>query len=85
MDVCLERVIRRGVWEHFKNKSRAELKQYLVNSEFVVNTAFGYLRKRQWDVIEVDNGCADYSKANAELRLSLDQVFPLVNQPHAEN
>jgi Ser/Thr protein kinase RdoA (MazF antagonist) len=71
LDVCTSRVIQRGVWKHFHNKSHEDLNQYLVNCSQVVEVTVDYIKSKGWTVIEVDNGKSDPAFAAELLRNEL--------------
>ena len=55
LDVSLSRVVRRGVWKFFRDKSEDALKLYLTNSNMIVCEAVSYMKSLGWNLIEVDN------------------------------
>jgi len=77
LDVCEERIMQRGVWKHFRDKSQEELRQYLNNSSQVVNSAIEYIKSRGWNVIEVDNSTNNAEITYAQLRNKLMNTPPL--------
>lgn len=76
VEVCEERILQRGIWEHFRDKSRAELRQYLISADQVVNATVDYLKAKGWLVIEVDNRHNDLAAAQEELRKKLMSTTP---------
>lgn len=74
LDVCMERVQRRGVWDHFRDKTQAELRDYMANSECIVNIAVNELERNGCAVVEIDNSDADVQKTITELREKLSQI-----------
>jgi thymidylate kinase len=71
IEVCEERIVQRGIWEHFRNKSRAELRQYLTSANQVVSGTVDYLKTKGWLVIEVDNSRDDVAVTQEELQRKL--------------
>ena len=78
IEVCEERILQRGIWKHFQNKKRAELKRYLTSADRVVQGTLDYIKSRGWLVVEVDNSCADLALTNAELQKKLMNSTPLL-------
>jgi len=76
LEICQERVTRRGVWDHFRDSSKGDLARFLANSSLIVNIAVDYARKNQWTVVEVDNGTDDLPLAIQNLRTNLMSTFP---------
>lgn len=75
-ELCAERVYRRGLWERFRHKSRAEVERYLANAHQVVNLALEQIRGRGWPVIEIENSGEDLALPRAELRERLMAAAP---------
>jgi hypothetical protein len=66
--VCKARIYRRGLWERFGHKSPAEITRYVANADRSVDIAVGHIKRKGWDVIEVDNSGDDPAPTIAELR-----------------
>jgi hypothetical protein len=77
IEVCERRVYSRGVWHHFRHRSAGELSQYLANAALVVNLTVDYIKRKGWQVIEIDNGQDDPAPAIAEVRSRLAQMAGL--------
>jgi thymidylate kinase len=78
IEVCEERIMQRGIWKHFQNKNRVELKQYLASADRVVKGTLDYIKSRGWLVVEVDNSGTDLALTNAELQKKLMNTTPLL-------
>jgi thymidylate kinase len=78
LEICEERIMQRGIWKHFQNKSRAELKQYLVSSQQVVNGTVDYIKAKGWTVIEVDNSSNNPALTHEELQKKLMNTAPFI-------
>lgn len=78
IEICEERIMQRGIWEHFRNKSRAELKQYLTSANQVVIGTVNYVKAKGWTVIEVDNSSGNLAAAPEELQKKLMNMEPLI-------
>lgn len=76
IEVCEERIMQRGIWEHFRNKSRSELRQYLISASQVVNGTIDHLKAKGWTVIEVDNSSHDLALTHEELQKKLMNITP---------
>ena len=74
IEICEERIVQRGIWEHFRNKSRAELRQYLTSANQVVSGTVDYLKAKGWLVIEVDNSRDDVAVTQEELQKKLMNI-----------
>ncbi|HAW51385.1 MAG TPA: hypothetical protein DCX54_03500 [Flavobacteriales bacterium] len=79
LDECVNRVENRGIWKHFRDRTQDDLRQYLANSEYIVNIAVDELRAKGCLVIEVDNNHADVRETFAELgeKMKSMELFPL--------
>jgi hypothetical protein len=77
LKVCEQRVLERGVWKHFQHHTPDELSIYLANSNQVVNLTTGYLKRKGWTVIEVDNGGNDTSASFLELKNKLAKILTI--------
>lgn len=73
-EVCYERIYRRGVWEHFRDSSPAEVKRFVEHAACAVELAAGRARHNGWTVLEVDNGGTDLRTAQAALCRQLRTV-----------
>ena len=78
LEVCEDRIMQRGIWEHFRNKSQAELKQYLISSNQAVNGTVDYIKAKGWRVIEVDNSSDNLTAAHEELEIKLMKTTRLI-------
>jgi hypothetical protein len=63
--------MKRGIWDHFRDKSQAELRQYLISASQVVGGTVDYLKAKGWLVIEVDNSRDDLTVTQEELQTKL--------------
>lgn len=73
-EVCVERIYRRGLWERFRHKGRAQVERYVANAHRVVDVAVHNVRRGGWTVIDVDNGGDATAAALAELRTKLAEM-----------
>jgi hypothetical protein len=73
-DICEKRVLLRGIWERFSQKTRAQLSRYMANSSTVVHLAVSHLRRKGWTVLEIDNSGDDAEKATLELHRALSSL-----------
>jgi len=73
-EICNQRIFTRGLWERFRNKSEAEISQFVFNAYLVVDLTVDYIKSKGWTVIEVDNGTGGLPAAKAELRRDIAQV-----------
>jgi thymidylate kinase len=73
--VCEQRVIKRGVWRQFQDKSPEEISIYLSNSYQVVQMTTDYLKHKGWTVIEVNNGGNDLTDSFLELKNELAKLL----------
>jgi hypothetical protein len=71
---CIERVYRRGLWQRFRHKRRAQVERYVANAHQIVGLAVDRARERGWSVIEVDNGGDEIGRAEIVLREQLESV-----------
>ncbi len=74
-ETCEKRIYRRGLWEHFRHKSPAQISRYVANSHRVVNLTVDYIKSQGWTVIEIDNGGDDLTASRAELRSKLTKIM----------
>ncbi len=74
IDICEERIILRGVWKHYHNRPRADLRRYLESSNRALNTTLNHIRVRGWQVVEVDNSHNDLDRTREELRNKLMNI-----------
>jgi thymidylate kinase len=81
VEVCEERIMQRGIWKHFRDRSRSELRQYLTSASQVVNGTLEYLRAKGWIVIEVDNSRADLALTHEQLQKKLMNITSLIVEP----
>src|SRR5690606_8033338 len=75
IDVCEERVLRRGIWKHYRNRPRADLRRYLESSNLALSSAIERIKAKDWKVIEVDNGHDDLTRTHEELRNKLMTIL----------
>jgi hypothetical protein len=80
LHVCEQRVINRGVWKQFQDKTPQEISTYLANSYQVVQLTIDYLKHKGWTVIEVDNGGNDPAATFIELENKLKKILTLPSQ-----
>ncbi|HSL45274.1 MAG TPA: phosphotransferase [Anaerolineales bacterium] len=86
VEICEERILQRGIWEYFRDKSREELRQYLISSHRAVTEATDHIKKKEWNVIEVDNSTGSPDGARQELQKKMMNVFASHNwQPASLN
>jgi thymidylate kinase len=78
LEVCEDRIVNRGIWEHFRNKSRAQLRQYLTSADQVVKGTVDYIKAKGWTVVEVDNSRDDLAVIFEELQNKLMNATPLI-------
>lgn len=52
---CETRVLKRGVWRFFDNKSASQISKFITNSAILVDMTVDYLRDLGWNVIEINN------------------------------
>lgn len=71
IDICEARIMKRGIWDHFRDKGQAELRQYLISASQVVSGTVDYLKAKGWLVIEVDNSRDDLTVTQEELQKKL--------------
>jgi broad-specificity NMP kinase len=64
---CERRIRERGVWQHRRHLSPAELSRYVKNAEVVVGLAVQRARERGWTVLEVDNEDRELGHVRREL------------------
>jgi len=76
LEICEERITKRGIWKHFRNKGRGELKQFLISSNCAVNEATDYIKIKGWRVVEVDNGHNFLEITREELQNKLMNMPP---------
>lgn len=74
LEVCLERIYCRGLWERFSQKSPQAVSRFMGNADQVVNLAVDHIRNRGWNVIEVDNSSASPGPSQAELKRKLSML-----------
>jgi hypothetical protein len=78
LEVCEERIVQRGLWEHFRNKSQADLRRYLTSANQVVNGILDRTKAKGWTVIEVDNSSDNLTLTQEELRRKLMSTAPMI-------
>jgi thymidylate kinase len=78
IEVCEERIMQRGIWKHFRDRSRSELRQYLTSASQVVTGTIDYLKAKGWTVIEVDNSSHDLALTHEELQKKLMNITPWI-------
>jgi thymidylate kinase len=66
--LCEERIHRRGLWERFQGKDPAEIGQFVANAHTTVQLTVEQSQRRNWCMIQVDNGDAQPSTAQEALR-----------------
>jgi hypothetical protein len=79
-EVCLQRVLQRGVWAHARSQSLDELAQFVAHAHHASQIAVDHLVSSGWAVIEFDNGAGDPARARAALHESL-QAIPAFSPP----
>lgn len=85
LEVCEERIGKRGVWKHFRNKHH-ELRQFLASSNCAVIEASAHIKNMGWNVIEVDNSGNDLAVTHEELQKKLMSIPPFNHeQPGTAN
>ena len=75
LEVCEKRIVQRGVWEHYRNRTRADLRRYLESSNQALNSAIEHIKAKGWKVIEVDNSHNDLARTREELRNKLMNIL----------
>ena len=83
LEVCIDRIYQRGLWERFSQKSPAEVSLFMKNCFLVVNLALVHIRSEGWNVIEIDSGNLDPGKSKAELRAKLSSL-PGIAHPQSQ-
>lgn len=73
VEICEERVFKRGVWERFEKKGPEATSAFITHASEVVNFSASYLRDRHWNLIEVRNGDGEISAAEETLKVNLSQ------------
>jgi thymidylate kinase len=73
VEVCIERVFSRGVWERFMDKSPEDTKKFIRRAHKIVNFAVDYIHKLGWKIVVVDNGAEDVSVTRMKLNQSLTE------------
>lgn len=73
-DLCEQRVYRRGLWVRFQRKSAAAVARYMDHAHTAVTTTVDYLKRKEWMVVEVQNGAVDTAVAAADLRHQLTRL-----------
>ncbi len=74
-EICKERVFSRGIWERFRKKEPEDTSKFIFNASKVVNFSVDYLRKKGWNIIEVQNGHDDISTAEKLLKNELSKII----------
>lgn len=72
--VCEKRIYNRGIWDHFSERSSAEVARFVANANQIVNLAVEHVKAKGWTVIEIDNGDNTPNASQAELRHKLRQL-----------
>ncbi|MEM2125338.1 MAG: hypothetical protein QXQ53_02945 [Candidatus Methanosuratincola sp.] len=73
-EACMDRIYKRGIWEHFRSKKPEEIARYIANAHCVVKLAVDRVKAKGWEVIEIDNGNDDLISSQVELRNKLIQL-----------
>jgi hypothetical protein len=81
LDICSRRVMARGLWERFAVKTPEETARFLAAAERAVTIAVEAARRRQWTVLELDNGGDDPAVAAGRLQRALADLTPVQFQP----
>lgn len=81
LQVCKERVYQRGVWDHSRHKSPAELEQYLLHAEQTIHIALKLLKAKGWSIIEIDNSGTTLRHPIQELRQKMTKLSLFAKQP----
>lgn len=71
VEICEERVFKRGVWERFEKKGPEATSTFISHASEVVNFSASYLRERGWNLIEVQNGEGEISTTEQTLKTKL--------------
>ena len=81
LDICRRRVTARGLWERFAVKPPEETARFLTAAECAVAIAVEAARRRQWTILELDNGGDDPAIAAGRLQRALADLTPAQFQP----
>jgi thymidylate kinase len=65
--VCERRIYQRGIWDHFRDKSRADVSRFVANAHSVVNLTVDHVKAQGWTVIEVNNQSDELHATQTEL------------------
>lgn len=84
LDICEERILRRGIWKHYRNRPRADLRRYLESSNQALSSAIERIKAKDWKVIEVDNGHDDLTRTHEELRNKLMTILSTDHRPDTD-
>jgi thymidylate kinase len=57
--VCEERVFSRGLWDRFREKDKQDTIMFLRRAWEIVNFSVENLRRKNWNIVEVQNGDQD--------------------------
>lgn len=74
LEICLARVMSRGIWDHFRGKTQDDLRRYLASSENVVDIVVDALCKKGPLIIEVDNSDSYAQTGAADLQNKLKTI-----------
>ena len=74
-DICIERVITRGVWDRYRDKDPDDTKRFLANAWTVVNFTVDRLREKNWNLIEVLNDNQDIPNVQERFKQTLSEQF----------
>ena len=85
VDVCVQRIYDRGVWQRMQDRTPAELQQFIIHAAQAVTLMFEQLKTGGWNVIEVDNSGSELYLAQQELSVKLSQAGFLDNGVHLSN
>ena len=80
LEICVERVYRRGIWKRFKDRDMEVVFRFMVNAHAVVNIAMDYICTRGWPVIQITNE----HQPPADSARQLQQKLAVLYAPTAE-
>lgn len=80
VEVCLQRILDRGVWPRMQGLTSYELRQFIMNAAQAVSFMSAQLKADGWNLIEIDNSSPDFINAQQELFAKLSQAGYLENE-----
>ena len=75
-DVCLARIVERGVWAWLKDGDRQDLENFVTSAHRATELAVHHATASAWDVATVSNGGPDLEYSARQVEVAIAARFP---------